>query len=132
MYISTYPPQAPRRTVPHQGLSTAPKTSLWEAEGKSKGAKGPPPAPGKGSGKGGLAKAASSSSDKPRKPDVKPVVPTKKLFWSSFRGNTEDTIWGAMEDDARDAVDYAVLEQLFAIAGEGAAKAVQDFSPKLI
>jgi len=80
--------------------------------------KGAPPgkAPGKGHGKGGPpGRAPQAKAIEPRKPDVRPSVTVKKLYWSSFRLSDVEkkTVWAEIEqEDAQ--IDTAKLEVLFA------------------
>jgi hypothetical protein len=101
-------------------------------DGKGKGATppAPPPPPSKGASKGASGTAAGRAKSEPRKPDVKPGpgVTLKKLFWNSFRlESAEDTIWALLEDDNID-IDYAVLEELFALVGTG--EGIAEEAPK--
>jgi len=107
-----------------------PSSSKGTGKGKAPGKGGKGKAPGKGGkgkapGKGGQVGEKGSgkapASPPPRKPDLMPGVPVKKLFWSSFRvaGDDDKSIWAAMEGDGFE-VDYAELEGLFAIASGNA------------
>lgn len=94
--------------------------------GKGAGKAPPPPgkagpptkgAPGKGPAKGaGKDKGALPKAPEPRKPDIRPGVPMKKLYWSSFRLASKeeaDTVWGAIDKDYFCA-DAQQMDQLFA------------------
>ncbi|CAE7212228.1 FMN2 [Symbiodinium natans] len=113
-----------------------------KAAQKGKGSKGPPPpkggakgscpeaAPGKGKGKSkstppkapprGAAKAGfAKDSHHPRKAEIQPKLPMKKLFWNSFVLDDEhlksENVWAAIESENSDAYNFDMqeLEQLF-------------------
>eukprot|EP00929_Paragymnodinium_shiwhaense_P059569 TRINITY_DN29831_c0_g1_i4.p1 TRINITY_DN29831_c0_g1~~TRINITY_DN29831_c0_g1_i4.p1 ORF type:complete len:3994 (+),score=1118.53 TRINITY_DN29831_c0_g1_i4:210-12191(+) len=123
---------SPSEASPSKGLPAPGKGKSPPAKGSAKGppspgGKGPPLAGGKGpatakGGKGAAAppggfkgKGGKAQAVEPRKPDVKPAVQVKKLFWSSFRLGTagENTVWNAIEREGAQ-IDTAELEALFA------------------
>jgi len=76
--------------------------------------KGPP----KGAGKGAAPGKAppGSKAPEPRKPEVKPKTPVKKLYWSAFRigpGAESNTVWSAIDKEGI-RIDSRRLEALFA------------------
>lgn len=96
--------------------------------GKGKGKAAPPKAPSRGaptsptSGK----VSAKSQGPVPRKAEVKPRLPMKRLFWNSFLlegpelEKPETTVWAAIEKDGFiDDIDVEELELLFAEALPG-------------
>ncbi|CAE8639584.1 unnamed protein product, partial [Polarella glacialis] len=108
--------------------SPPPPPPAASPEPKGKG-KGPGKGPGKAKGPGKMdASAASGSVLAPRKADVKPNVPMKRLFWNSFALKPEQleklghsTVWTAIEEDGIDGFDVEELETLFAEAQPGRA-----------
>eukprot|EP00929_Paragymnodinium_shiwhaense_P049906 TRINITY_DN25167_c0_g1_i2.p1 TRINITY_DN25167_c0_g1~~TRINITY_DN25167_c0_g1_i2.p1 ORF type:complete len:2875 (+),score=602.52 TRINITY_DN25167_c0_g1_i2:154-8778(+) len=114
------------------------------SDAKGKGpSKGPPLAAGK-DGKGKACKGKDGKGKgkgfnvEPRKPDVRPAGPVKKLYWSSFRLNDQgngDTVWEAIEKICV-ALNGQEIEELFcdkppiAPAGLGGTPKAADASPK--
>lgn len=93
-------------------------------EPKPKPTPPPPPIKGKGKNKPGpghapplptaKAKAKAKVGPPARKPDVKPGVQVKKLYWNSFRIQSEQsTIWDEIEKEGPQ-IDLDQLEALFA------------------
>eukprot|EP00928_Gymnodinium_smaydae_P007370 TRINITY_DN12656_c0_g2_i1.p1 TRINITY_DN12656_c0_g2~~TRINITY_DN12656_c0_g2_i1.p1 ORF type:complete len:1046 (+),score=252.68 TRINITY_DN12656_c0_g2_i1:395-3139(+) len=80
----------------------------------------PPPVKGKGKGKPPpVAKAKTQAkAPEPRKPDVKPGVQVKRLFWNSFRLDDNDEAGGLWKQIDREGarLDTDELEALFADA----------------
>jgi len=84
-------------------------------------ARGKPPPPGKAPPKAKATVGAGASKAKvsPRKVEIKPRTPMKRLFWNSFilDETTLDiprqTVWGAIHKDGNDRVDIEELERMF-------------------
>eukprot|EP00931_Biecheleriopsis_adriatica_P037871 TRINITY_DN2171_c0_g1_i1.p1 TRINITY_DN2171_c0_g1~~TRINITY_DN2171_c0_g1_i1.p1 ORF type:complete len:1060 (+),score=245.24 TRINITY_DN2171_c0_g1_i1:76-3255(+) len=110
------PPPPPKAATPN-----GPNASPPSAKGKGKGA--PPKAPPRG----GPFKAGKIEGPVPRKAEVKPQVPMKKLFWNSFVLDPEkveqrrSNVWLAIEEDGLGSFDVEELELLFAEAQPGRA-----------
>jgi len=100
------------QAVGDQPQTFPPRKGAFPPKGKGKG----PPAPQKGvspSGKG----PGKGKSVEPRKPDVKPRVPMKKLFWTPIQvaNPDEPTVWDKIHQQGID-FDKDQLEELFANA----------------
>eukprot|EP00439_Symbiodinium_sp_Y106_P032632 s3083_g3.t3 len=101
-------------------------------KGGAKGAFSAPPAPGKGKGKGkpappkappraGAKAGLTKEAHNPRKAEIQPRLPMKKLFWNAFVLDDEhlrscENVWAAIEKENADlySFDMQELEQLFA------------------
>ncbi|CAE7242825.1 FMN2 [Symbiodinium sp. CCMP2592] len=101
-------------------------------KGGAKGAFSAPPAPGKGKGKGkpappkappraGAKAGLTKEAHNPRKAEIQPRLPMKKLFWNAFVLDDEhlrscENVWAAIEKENADLYSFDVqeLEQLFA------------------
>ena len=105
------PAPAPSSPSPPSSPSTSPlPTPEKPPKGGRKGA--PPKGVGKGKEKG-KGKAEKGVKAEPRKPDVKPGVQVKKLFWNSFRiDSAQNTVWNAIEEEGAQ-IDTEQLETLF-------------------
>lgn len=86
------------------------------SKGKGKG-KGPPPRLSLPS--GATPRSASTPAPTPRKPEVKPKTPMKRLFWSSFvlgddvLAEKDATVWSSINSDCPDTFDQDELERMF-------------------
>lgn len=85
-------------------------------KGKGKGKPAPPKAPPRAGAKAGLTKEAHN----PRKAEIQPRLPMKKLFWNAFVLDDEhlrscENVWAAIEKENADLYSFDVqeLEQLF-------------------
>ncbi|CAE7720923.1 FMN2, partial [Symbiodinium sp. CCMP2456] len=85
-------------------------------KGKVKGKPAPPKAPPRAGAKAGLTKEAHN----PRKAEIQPRLPMKKLFWNAFVLDDEhlrscENVWAAIEKENADLYSFDVqeLEQLF-------------------
>ena len=105
------PMPAPSSSSPPSSPSTSPTPSPEKPpKGGRKGA--PPKGLGKGKDKG-KGKSEKGAKAEPRKPDVKPGVQVKKLFWNSFRiDSAQNTVWNAIEEEGAQ-IDTKQLETLF-------------------
>eukprot|EP00928_Gymnodinium_smaydae_P022946 TRINITY_DN19115_c0_g1_i1.p1 TRINITY_DN19115_c0_g1~~TRINITY_DN19115_c0_g1_i1.p1 ORF type:complete len:1410 (+),score=188.03 TRINITY_DN19115_c0_g1_i1:132-4361(+) len=101
------------------------KSTPSEANGAGKGPKGKgapplPPESAKGAPKGpppkGQGKGGKGGKVQPRKPEIKPAVGVKRLFWNSFQLREDEsspTVWDAI-DKQRVDVDTQELDTFFA------------------
>eukprot|EP00931_Biecheleriopsis_adriatica_P084283 TRINITY_DN5804_c0_g1_i6.p1 TRINITY_DN5804_c0_g1~~TRINITY_DN5804_c0_g1_i6.p1 ORF type:complete len:2790 (-),score=560.91 TRINITY_DN5804_c0_g1_i6:193-8355(-) len=108
-------PESPSRQKAKSPADSTSPASPAKGKGKSpKKGNAPPPPSGKGPGKGAPPPPGSKAkAQEPRKPDVKPGVQVKKLFWTSFRiDGGKNTVWNAIEQEGAD-IDTAELETLF-------------------
>jgi len=104
---------APSVAVPEDGATPSKKGSA-PPKGKGKG-KGAPPPPKKGGGRG----KGKSKGAEPRKPEVVPKVPLKRLFWTPIcidpSPEAAGTVWAKLDaDSGQPAFDTEALEALFA------------------
>mmetsp|Transcript_103106 Transcript_103106/g.204762 ORF Transcript_103106/g.204762 Transcript_103106/m.204762 type:complete len:1009 (-) Transcript_103106:52-3078(-) len=97
-------------------VSPRPLTPSMGSKGKGKG-KGPPP---RLSLPPRVTKRSSSTpAPTPRKPEVKPKTPMKRLFWSSFvlgddvLAEKDATVWSTINSDCPDTFDQDELERMF-------------------
>lgn len=132
MEVPPKPPDESKGSPPKgKGKGKGPPPPAPEtATEKGKGPKGPPKGEGKGEkgkgekGKGkGKGPSEGSEASEPRKADVKPRIPMKKLFWNSFilhgaaLEQPRATVWGSIDQDGSDSFDIEELEGLFCEAG---------------
>ncbi|CAK9000889.1 unnamed protein product [Durusdinium trenchii] len=104
---SSKPTDSPK---PEPDLSKQPDSPKPSSSPKGKGA------PPKGKGKDGKGKDAGKGKGKakaePRKPDIKPGVQVKRLFWNSFRVDSgRNTVWNEIDLEGA-PIDLKQLQQL--------------------
>ncbi|CAJ1405811.1 unnamed protein product [Effrenium voratum] len=103
-------PTSPEKVEPKPEPKPEPKKEPKPESKKGKG--GPPKGTGKGE-KGKDAKGKGKAKAEPRKPDIKPGVQVKRLFWNSFRVDSErKTVWNEIEREGA-PIDTDQLEALF-------------------